>query len=228
MINSILLNTANVLYVFGYGVRDVLWLRILAVSAMCLLLPFYANQSEPMIGCIVWQLIFVGINVYWIVAIIRERRPPKMTEEERELYELVFQDCCSAKDMLRLLAQAQRNEAKDGEHVIQRKTRLDQLLLIQSGSMSVQVRGSEVTKLHPGSLVGEVSFLTKEQTIADVIAAAPVRYLSWHRDVLEQLFATKVELKSAIYELIGHDLVQKLISHNQAAELHETISVFCD
>lgn len=228
MLNPILLNTANVLYIFCYGVRDVLWLRILAVAAMFLLLPFYANQPEPMISCIIWQLIFIGINVYWIVAIIRERRPPKMTEEERQLYETVFEGCCSPKDMLRLISQAQWKEAENGTRVIERKTSLDQLLLIHSGSVSVQVKGKEVTTLHSGSLVGEVSFLTEEQTIADVFATTPVRYLSWHRDVLEQVFETKLELKSAIYQVIGHDLVQKLISHNKEADLQGTISMLCD
>ncbi len=82
VLNFILLNTANVLYIFCYGVRDVLWLRVLAVSAMFLLLPFYANQLEPMYECMGWQAVFIAINAFWIIVIIRERRPPVMTEAE--------------------------------------------------------------------------------------------------------------------------------------------------
>jgi hypothetical protein len=77
VLNSILLNTANVLYVFCYGVRDVLWLRIFAIAAMTLSLPFYANQIEPMISCMIWQIVFIAINAYWVVVIIRERLLPQ-------------------------------------------------------------------------------------------------------------------------------------------------------
>ena len=90
--------------------------------------------------------------------------------------------------------------------------------------MSVQVDGREVASLNSGKLVGEMSFLTRNKTVADVVAAGPVRYLSWHRDVLEGLFQSKVELKSAVHEVIGRDLVHKLISLNPQTELTSSIS----
>ena len=224
-LNFILLNTANVLYIFCFGVRDVLWLRILAVAAMFLLLPFYALQPVPMTDCIVWQMVFIVINVYWIVIIVRERRPPSMTEEEQLLYNNVFKGCCSPKGMLRLIEQSEWNQAEFGTKLIARKADLDQLLLIQSGNVSVQVKGKEVTVLNAGNLVGEMSFLTKGKTVADVIATGPVRYLSWRRDVLEKLFETKAELKSAIHEIIGRDLVQKMTAQDPRLDLTESIFI---
>lgn len=216
----ILLNTANIIYIFCYGVRDVLWLRILAVSAMLLLMPYYAIFQ--MYSCLIWQVVFIAINVVWIVIILRARRPPKMTNEEQKLYESVFDGCCSPKDMLQLISRAKWIRADNGECLIKRETDLDQLLLIYSGNVSVQVQGKEVTTLKSGNLVGEMSFLTQNKTAADVLAQGPVRYLSWHRNELEKLFDNKVELKSAINELIGRDLVQKLTSQNTKAELTKT------
>lgn len=224
MTNLILLTTANLLYIFCYCVRDVLWLRILAVAAMVLLLPYYANQPEPMTGCMIWQFFFITINVYWIIKIFRERRPPTMTAVEQRLYDTVFKGCCSPYDMLRLVEKASWNEAHDGNNIIKRNSELDQLLLIQEGVVSVQVEGREVASLNQGNLIGEMSFMTRNKTVADVVATGPVRYLSWHRDVLEALFQTKVELKSAIHEVIGRDLVHKLTSQNPQADLTSTIS----
>lgn len=225
MTNLILLTTANILYIFCYGVRDVLWLRILAVAAMVLLMPYYANQLEPMTGCMTWQVIFIAINVFWIIKIFRERRPPAMTEVEQRLWDTVFKDCCSPYDMLRLVEKASWNEAKDGKNIVKRNSELDQLLLIQDGVVSVQVKGREVASLNQGNLIGEMSFMTRNKTVADVVAAGPVRYLSWHRDVLESLFESKVEFKSAIHEVIGRDLVHKLTSQNPQADLTGSISV---
>ena len=212
MLNLVLLNTANVLYVFCYGVRDVLWLRILAVIAMLLLIPYYANQIEPMTSCIYWQAIFIAVNAFWIVVIFRDRRPPVMTEAEQHLYDSVFKGCCSPNDMLRLVAEAKWNEAGDGVRLIKRRTDLNQLLLIHNGVVSVQVDGQEVATLESGNLVGEMSYLSRNKTNADVFTRGTVQYLSWSREVLEELFNGKVELKSAMYEIVGRDLVRKLTS----------------
>ena len=223
MINTILLHSANVLYVFCFGVRDVLWLRILAIAAMVLLLPFYANQTEPMIGCMVWQAVFIVINLYWVVVIIYERMPPTMSADERALYDSVFKDCCSAKAMLKITSKAQWCDAASGEKIIQTNQRIDHLMLVLNGSVAFQVQHNETIKFHRGCLLGAVSFLTEEATVADYVAVKSVRYLSWHRDVLTQLFKSKPELKSAVYEVIGLDLVDKLIfSHKHLDMDHIT------
>ena len=191
MLNLILLNTANVLYIFCYAVRDVLWLRILAVTAMVLLLPFYALQDKPMIECMAWQFVFIAINAFWIVVIFRERRPPQMNAEEEQLYESVFKGMCSPQDMLRLIAKADWNQARDGTYLIRHNTDLDKLLLLCDGRVSVRINGDSVATLESGHLMGEMSFLTQNKTVADVISLGPVRYLSWERHVLESLFKSK-------------------------------------
>ena len=218
----ILLTTANILYIFCYGVRDVLWLRLLAVAAMVLLLPYYAVHE--LWDCICWQIVFIAINVYWIVAIVRERQPPKMTKAESQLYDSVFKGSCSAKDMLRLIKKADWNEVDYGDVIIKQGTDLDKLIMIHKGRVSVQIEGEEVATLGPGNLVGEMSFLTQEKTVADVLALGKVRFLSWKRGVLEQMFDDNVPLKSAINEIIGRDLVHKLSSQGKAARIEESHS----
>lgn len=213
-----LLNSANVLYVFCYGVRDVLWLRILAVAAMLLLLPYF--YMFDMYGCIYWQLVFMAINLFWIILILMERRPPVMTVDQRSLYSTVFKGCCSARDMLRLLNHAEWKDATLGTKLMEKDTEPDQLLLIHNGAATVEVNGQEVAKLGSGDLVGEISFLTQGKTVADVISNGPIKYLSWKRDILEKLFHSKIELKSAIHEVIGRDLVQELVSpHKEIPEI---------
>ena len=147
-----------------------------------------------------------------------------MTPEEQEVYDNVFVDCCSARDMLKLISHAKWNEADPGTKVIPAKTQLDELVLIHCGSVAFQIKEKEVINFQMGSLLGAVSFFTKEETVADYTAATPVRYLSWRRDVLDELFKSKPELKSAMYEIIGRDLVQKLIfQHNMVDTQHITM-----
>ncbi len=70
-----------------------------------------------------------------------------------------------------------------------------------------------------------MSFLTQNKTVADVVAIGPVRYLAWSREALEGLFASKLELKSAIHEIIGRDLVEKLTLQGDAATFVGTASM---
>ncbi len=202
-----------------------MWLRILAVAAMFLLLPYYALQPVPMTECMLWQFVFIAINVYWIIVIIRERRPPQMTEAEKLLYIDVFQGCCSARDMQRLISQANWEQVDDGTVLIKHNTDPKKLMIIREGRASVQVNGQHIAFCEKNSVVGDMSFLTHEKTSADVIADGPVRYLSWPRDVLERLFESKVELKSAIHEVIGRDLIKKLISHRVTGDPVETATM---
>ncbi len=68
-----LLNIANLLYLAAYFVRDVLWLRLLSlVGAGCLMLYFYA-QPQPFMQVVYWNLVFAGLNVYWIGRLALER-----------------------------------------------------------------------------------------------------------------------------------------------------------
>ena len=209
----VFLTIANILYVICYGVRDVLWLRIMAVAAMVLIMPYYLFHHEtPMFEPIVWNILFVVINAFWIVLIIRERRPPKLNDDEKKLYEMVFESRCTAKNMLRLLAKAEWKDVDDHEVLIEQGSNSGDLVLIHSGAASVQVKGRQLAELGAGDFVGEMSFLTGDPAVANVVSLGPVRYLKWDRRVMDQLFEDRLELKSAMHEVIGHDLVQKLTS----------------
>jgi len=213
------LTTANVLYIFCYIVRDILWLRILAVAAMLIMLYYYARGTIDLnqnyfvqSSCIWWQLAFIAINVVWIGLIFHERRPPKMTAEQRFLYDNVFRAFCSPQDMLKLISVASWQETVAGDRLVSKGTDLDKLMLIYEGAATVLVDDQLLATLGSGDLIGEMSFLTGQPTVADVIAKGRMRYLCWSRANLEELFARRIELRSAINEMIGHDLIQKLTS----------------
>ena len=165
MLNLILLNTANVLYVFCYGVRDVLWLRILAVAAMLLLLPYYAWQTVPMTECMIWQLVFIAINVYWIIVIVLERRPPHLTAAEQLLYVDVFQGCCSARDMKRLISVADWREVDDGAVLVEHNTDPKKLFIIREGRASVKVDGQHIAFCGKNSVVRLLELFARVQVV---------------------------------------------------------------
>ena len=95
---ELLIHAANVLYLFAFMVRDILWLRILTVVAAAFLIPYFYYRPEPLLAPIYWNLAFTVLNIFWIVRLLLERRPVKLSEEEQRLCELCVPDHGAARD----------------------------------------------------------------------------------------------------------------------------------
>lgn len=62
---------ANVLYLASYFMSDLLRLRLLTVTAACVLVAYFSLRPEPMITVICWNLFFVALNIFQIFRIVR-------------------------------------------------------------------------------------------------------------------------------------------------------------
>lgn len=85
-----LIHVANILFMVGFAVRDVLLLRIIFVTGSFFAVGFYLQQSPPLLSSVGWSVVYVSIHAYWILRILRERRPVVLRPEEETLYQLVF------------------------------------------------------------------------------------------------------------------------------------------
>ena len=72
---------ANGLYLLSYMTKDILKLRLLTVTAACVLVTYFAIQPEPVLTIICWNLFFVALNILQIASIVRSRSrvQPKLT-----------------------------------------------------------------------------------------------------------------------------------------------------
>lgn len=221
------LTLANLLYVVCYGVRDVLWLRIFCVTAMITIMPYYIWGTETaQLNCICWNILFLAINLFWIVVIVRQRQPPKMTAEETRLYNQIFQRSCTAKEMLKLLSVAKRETLQRGVTLVAKGSESNDLILIEEGYAEVITPGDNIIRLGNGDFVGEMSFLTGLPPITDVVADSPVKFYRWSKSDLQKLYETRIELRAALNEVIARDLTRKLTSeHLDVPELSVTMMV---
>jgi hypothetical protein len=69
-----LITLANGLFIFGYLVRDLLWLRTLACSGACCLALYFASRDEPLMHVVYWNVFFAALNGVWILWLIYEKR----------------------------------------------------------------------------------------------------------------------------------------------------------
>jgi hypothetical protein len=203
------IHAANVLYLISYLVRDILWLRILSISAMCVSLPFYYLKHPPLWVPMAWISLSLVINIGQLLLLFNERRPIMLSEQEQRLYQMVFR-ALTPREFKKLLQIADWKTAEPGQMICDQGKKLDELMILFEGDVEVLVDGKPVTTLRSGRFVGEMSYMTGEPTSACVQALHAIRYVSWSRASLEAFLRNHSDLKAALQLVIGSDLVAKL------------------
>ncbi|MEE9589951.1 MAG: cyclic nucleotide-binding domain-containing protein [Hyphomicrobiaceae bacterium] len=206
---DLLIHVANVLYLFAFMVRDILWLRILTVIAASCLIPYFYFQPVPLMTPIYWNLTFTALNSFWIVRLFLERRPVKLSAEEQRLCELVFRTM-TPREMIKILKLATWEEAAAGECFVERDKPLDRLMVIFSGKACVEVDGRNVTELEPGQFIGSISYVTEETAPANIVSLEPTRYVSWPKSKLKEFMNKNPDLHSALKTTLAVDLTKWL------------------
>ncbi len=206
---ELLIHAANVLYLFAFMVRDILWLRILTVVAASFLIPYFYFQPVPLITAIYWNLAFTALNLFWIVRLFLERRPVKLSAEEQRLCELVFRTM-TPREMIKILKLASWQSAVAGECFVKRGKLLDRLMVIYSGKACVEVDGKNVTELQPGQFIGSISYITEETAPANIVSLEPTRYVSWPKSKLRDFMKKNPDLHTALKTTLAIDLTRWL------------------
>ncbi len=206
---ELLIHVANVLYLFAFMVRDILWLRILTVIAAACLIPYFYFQPEPLLTPIYWNLVFTALNIFWIVRLLLESRPVKLNEEEQRLCELVFRTM-TPREMVKILKLASWKSAVAGECFVERGKPMDRLIVIYSGKACVEVDGKNVTELQPGQFIGSISYVTEEMAPANIDSLEPTRYVSWPKSKLQDYMKKNPDLHTALKTTLAIDLTRWL------------------
>lgn len=209
--------TGYILYLvhLGYAIqlvallaRDVLWLRGMLVIAQSVLAAYAYLHGPEYLPYVFWNLLFVSINLYWVVVLLRERAAVMLPEALRPTYEKHFA-ALAPPEFLRLWREGRTGSARDTQ-LVREGGMPEALYFLLSGEVAVRSGGHELARLASGSFVAEMSLLTGEPTTADVHALGTVEYMSWPAATLKRLKTRNPMLWSKIQSVLGHDLVEKI------------------
>ena len=211
------LNIGNVLYLLAYSVRDILWLRILTVMAnLFLIIYYYSCPTGAQYAAIGWNSLFTAVNIVQIVLLILERRPVFFAEDELRIYRTIFHTL-KPREFSKLLEIADRKKAGVGDKLLEQGKLVTELLLISSGSGTVELDGRHVAEVAAGQFVGEMGFLTEQEASARVTASVPTEYLAWPTEELRALLIETPELHVKVQGILGTDMVAKLRKESMEA-----------
>jgi len=214
---DVLVNVANVIYLFSYSVRDIFWLRILTVLGISFLMPYYYLQSSPLWTPIGWNTFFLCINLYWIARLLAERRPAPFTEEERHLYAIALQNL-TERDAFKFLRMAERKTVPEGTVLVTQGDPVADLSLIVEGDVVVEEDGKRVDDLTEGNFVGAVALLAqKGKFSAPVTVRTSTRttLLTWSVSELTSEFSRNANLQVAIEASLGMEVARWLQTTRQ-------------
>jgi CRP-like cAMP-binding protein len=208
---SYFLHAANILLLVAYSVRDILWLRLFAVAASLISLPYFILQPEPLWAPIIWSSVFAAINSFQSWRLFVERRPVQLTPEEEEIRRLAFPDLTSRK-ALQILSIGTWTTVGIGERMLERGKTVDAISVIVRGKVRVTRDDGVFAELVPGQIVGSALLLSGVTADVDAVAVEPVRCIRWEVELLDRYLTANPETRIVLQKYLARDLAGKVLA----------------
>lgn len=185
-----LVNFSNIVFLTAYSVRNVLWLRILAIAGEGMTLPYYYYQDEKLWPPIYWGAAFMIVNAVRVVSIALERRPVVLSDKEEELYRVAFSSV-DKREFLRLVNLAQWLDCSPGEVILKKGQQVSDAVVLVSGKLEAVLGNRTRMALRPGQLIGDVSVYSGLASPVDVMACGPAALVKWDLQHLREFTASR-------------------------------------
>lgn len=203
---TILANVAYLLMLFAFITRDILHLRSLLVIAQTVVVIYTWRNGVPVISA--WNALYVCINAFMVVQILRERRSVVLPADLVPLYERHFA-ALSPPEFLRWWHSGTR-ETMESVRLVRAGERPGALYFVLSGRVQVIREGATVLELPHGYFVAEMSLLTDRPANADVDIVGVAEVMRWDTEGLARVRQRNPALWGKIQAVIGLDLVEKV------------------
>jgi hypothetical protein len=208
---SYFLHAANILMLVAYSVPDILWLRLFAVAASLIALPYFILQPQPLWEPIIWSSVFAAINSFQSWRIFVERRPVKLTLEEQEIRRLVFPDLPSRK-VLQILSIGAWTTVEIGERMLERGKSAEAISVIVRGKVRVTRDDRVFGEFVAGHIVGSALLLSGVTADVDAVVVEPVRCVRWEVEPLDRYLAAHPETRIVLQKYLARDLAGKVLA----------------
>ncbi len=203
-------NLAFILVAGSFMVKDILWLRMLSITASCSSIIYNSNvATNPLWVPISWNLFFMSLNIYHIVKIIYGNRKIKLSDKELELYKISFSHLNLA-EFAKLIRMGEWKKVETGVEIVKENQKMEDLMMIYSGLVDVVAQDRKLNELRDGQFIGEMSFLSNRPATATVISARPTEFVSWKEKALKELVGRNPSLVFSLQSAMGTQIADYL------------------
>lgn len=208
----------------SYLMTNMFWLRVAAIAGLFVDIAYFRLTGGDFKLGIGWDFIFIAINLFQLIWLMRERASLRLPEKDAPL----LREALTGLDdfqIAKLLKAAEWKDALPGEILTRQDAAMDALYFLCSGRASVEVNGSFVTYLEKGAFIGEIAYLTNNLATATVVVDEPSRILAFSKLRMATVTAADKEISAIIYQLLGRDLAVKMRRSNTRRALSPEESV---
>ena len=199
--------------------RRIVWLRSIAVAAgISKVIYRIFFIFDPV--SVLWESLFVLVNVGELAVIWWQSRPLRLREEERQLIDTIAPNL-SRRATQALLANAEWRRAGAGEVLATEGSTIGGLIYVAEGDIDIIVAGNSVGLVTAGEFLGEITWEDGDVATATAAVRTPVRYVWFDRRRLRRTLGQLEVLRFALQASISRDLVRKLVRTTQRAALED-------
>ena len=207
----IMLNIAYIIFLFAFIARKIVWLRSFTVLGYITSMPyFYFFFEKPLWINLGWTSLYTVINLFMLFLIYLESRPITLSDLEQKIYDRTFKSL-KPKEFKHLIDHGALDELQPDVGLVTRDTHLEKLMLVVEGQAEVVLKNGDEVDIPAGGFIGEQSFITGENTSADVATGKEATtILSWESDSLRKYLEKKPHLKETLELILTSDVIHKL------------------
>lgn len=177
--------------------------------------------SFILIGSMIIVNLFIGIIINSLMDIREEQEQELLAEKMKiisadlaDIYQKLF-STMTAKQFVNFWQMGTIFEA-DNSIIVTEGEKPQHLLLMLRGEVEILYDNQVVGQLYRGQFVAEMSFLTGKAATATVKANNLVQYIAWAQSEIKELETSDPQIFIKIQGTLGRDLIEKLISTEQA------------
>jgi hypothetical protein len=206
---EIFLHSSNVMRVVSFSAKDVLWLRVFAIGASLIGLPYFYFQQEILWEPIAWAGVFMAINAYHVWRLWLERRPVSLSPDEERLYELTFFPL-TRRQFVDFANLGRWAEFKAGEVVMRPGHQPQEIVVALNECIDARVGEHNLGRFGAGAIIGASALFSGNVPLIKAVAAEDCRVLTLPVSSIRKRAAGDAQLARLLDRIAREDLARKV------------------
>lgn len=188
--------------------RKMVPLRILAVAAGLAKIVYRGVLIFDPVS-VMWETVFVSVNIAQLIAIWYYTYHHRFREEHRHFAESMPPGIDKSA-IKRLLDLAEARERAPGDVLTEEGRAVEELTYIADGIVKIEKAGQVVAICGPGDYIGELSFLTGNPASATATTVKPTKLVVFNQARLTAAIAADDRLRRTLEAALNRNLAGKL------------------
>ncbi len=212
--SGLLGNASYVLLILSMAMRNMFWLRILAVFSGITGIIYDAFILHDPVGTF-WESCFTLVNLVQWAWLNRERRALKLNQDELNIKHRFFENVTDI-ELKQLFNCSEFITLNIGENLTVQGKKVENLFMLTQGNVTISYNGNIVSQCSAGDLIGEIGFLTQSAASATATAATVCKAIKFNHQQISVLLKSSPDLTITLNNIINKGLAEKLVRQNES------------